>query len=454
MKLKNLLFLGLSTLTLSAFADPILPEGGTLLFYEDFNAGATAESKPELEPYKVDGAFYLLSPTSIADDWFNHPDPQTGETRWDYPNKSNGTIWRPTGNEADPPTIEFAVNTSAFDYVYFSVASLFWGEYRAYYSFDNWETESEFSQDLFYRSYVPTTITYNDCGIAAIQGKPDCNADMNWYYDQYVENLGGKESVLVKIVCISGAPLELDDIQITGYDTELLFKGGLDEKIKEVSDFYERNQDNEEGLYCPTKLEALPDLLEAAVAVNEKADATQEEINEVLLPLSQAYTSVETKDQVSVETIDAFKDAYIEATSVDIEAEEYLTWVPETTQREFEQALTLAQGYESYQDEDYCDENYLIALTGKLTELTRLTQQYVSIEDVAANNEFALYPSPADKEIRILGEIGGNAYIFNAAGQQVKAVSSYQGGAIDVSSLVPGIYTVVYGRHSLPFVKK
>ena len=454
MNLKNLLLLGLSTFTFSAFSDPILPEGGTLLFYEDFNAGSTAESKPELDPYKVDGFFYITTPTSINDDWFNHPDPQTNETRWDYPNKSNGAVWRPTASETNPPTIEFAVNTSAFDYVYLSVASLFWGNYEAYYSFDNWATENEFSQDLFYRTYVPTTITYEDCGIAAVQGKPDCNADMNWYYDQFIENIGGKESVQIKIVCTMGNPLELDDIQVTGYDSELLFRGGLDEKIKEVSAFYERNQYNEEDLYCTSKLEALPGLLEAAITVNEKTDATQEEINEVLLPLSQAYTSAKTKDEVSLEIIDAFNNAYAEARGVDVEAEEYITWVPETVQTEFEQTLAIAQEYESYQAEEFCDENYIVKLTQSLTELTELAKRYVTIEEVSADDEFRVYPIPADNEIRILGETGGNAYIFNAAGQQVQAVSSYQGGSIDVSSLVPGVYTIVYGRHSVPFIKK
>ncbi|MDD6209704.1 MAG: T9SS type A sorting domain-containing protein [Bacteroidales bacterium] len=451
MKLKNLLFFGLSAFSLSVFSDPILPEGGTLLFYESFNDGATAEKNPELDAYKVGGIFYNQAPNDINDDWFNHPDPSTNETRWAYPNKSNGRIWRPTANADTPPTIEFMVNTSAFEYAYFSAASLFWGSYKVYYSFDDWATEHELSQDLFYRTYVPTTITYEDCGIAAVQGKPDCQADMNWYYDQFIENLGGKEAVYIKVVCISGSPLELDDIQVTGYTSAVLFKGGLDEKIKEVSAFYEKNRDNENEEYCPTKLEALPKLIEAATAVNEKADATQEEINEVLLPLSQAYTSVETKDEVSSDVIDAFKDAYAHAGEIDIEAQEYQQWVPEATRTAFEEAL--AQGSELYRDNNYCDENYATELTQALTELTQLTQQYVSIEE-ASTSTFSLYPNPAGETIYISGATGGNAYIFNAAGQQVQSISSYQGGAINISSLAPGVYTIVYERQSIPFIKK
>ena len=80
-------------------------------------------------------------------------------------------------------------------------------------------------------------------------------------------------------------------------------------------------------------------------------------------------------------------------------------------------------------------------------------EEYVGTENTLLPAS-PLSPNPAGDEIRIAGAVGGNVYIFNAAGQQVASVSGYAGEAINVSTLPPGVYTAVYGKQSETFVKR
>ena len=452
MKLKNLILIGMCAIAATAFAaEPFLPEGGTLLFYENFNSGATADSNTD-DKYMVEGktTFYVYSPGEIYENWFN-PSPLSGEPkpdptpRWDYPSNSFGNVWRPNAAPGNP-SFEFQLNTGDFEYAYLSLASLFWGNYIAYYSFDDWATEHVFSRDFFYRSSEPMPYVYLDCG-------GECQHDWNWWYDQFIENIGGKPKVNIRIKCIAGNPLQMDDVQVTGYAKEIVFKAALSDKIEEAEKFYEDNEGDES--YCPSKVARLPAVIEAAKPVAGKANATQQEINEVLLPLSQAFTSAQDRSRLDPDAIEGddpliiqnFEKAYSEAYALKDRIEEALD-LPKEVEEAFLDALAEAGSM----GDDYCDADLMKELTELLPLLVAEIENYISVEGVT--NLAGVYPNPASDYIRIADVAGVTVYIFNAMGQQVLSVSNYNGGVIQVSNLASGVYTAAYGKQTVTFIKR
>jgi len=444
MKLKFLLLSTICTLSLSAFA-----QTGTLLFYEDFANGATAESNSALEAYKVDGKFYLTEPTNVDEDWHRIE-------RWGYPNSSDGygSVWRPdVAQEPEPnPSFHFQVNTSDFEYAYLSLASLFWGNYRVSYSFDNSEY-SDFSRDDFYRF---TSI-------------PLHNGELrNWWYDQFVENIGGREVVYIEFECISGKPLQIDDIQITGYSTENgyvevitpLLKAAIEDIEPEVTSWYDLTMaDFDDTQFCETKLQKLEFALDTVQIVWAKGDdATLEDYYRAYSAMEGNWSLArQGRDNISESVEAELYDAIAKANEVVaiVDDFEYADLLPETLMLEFDALLT-----EANQILALCETGYLNQLSEGLNllcatieeEMERV-QQEISSESATAE-AFFVYPNPADTEIRIAGAAGGSIYIFNAAGQQVLSVTNYQGNAIQVSSLNAGIYKVAYGRQAASFIKK
>ena len=446
MKLKSLLLSAICALSLSAFA-----QTGTLLFYEDFNNGATAEANPNIADYKVDGKFYLATPTMVDEDWHR--------AERQYPNNSDGTVWRPVVAQAPEPNpaFYFQVNTSDFEYAYLSLASLFWGNYRVSYSFDNSEY-TDFSRDDFYRFISLPLLLQN-------------GELRNWSYDQYTENIGGKEVVYIEFECIGGNPLQIDDIQITGYNSENgytqvitpLIKAAIDAIEPEVTSWYDLAMaDFDITKSCETKMQKLELALDTLQTVLAKGDdATLEDYYKAYSAMQGNWgLARQGRDNVSGPVENDFFDAVAMANAVIaiVDDFEYAEFLPETLMLEFEALFT-----EADQIPALCEAGYLNRLTEGLTllcatieeEVARIQQEQDEIaSESAAAEAFFVYPNPADAEIRIAGAAGGNIYIFNAAGQQVLSVTNYQGNAIPVSSLTAGIYKVAYGRQAASFIKK
>jgi len=446
MKLKSLLLSAICALSLSAFA-----QTGTLLFYEDFNNGATAEANPDIADYKVDGKFYIASPTMVDGDWYHGP-----KDRWEYPNNSKGSVWRPVVAQAPEPNpaFYFQVNTSDFEYAYLSLASLYWGNYRVSYSFDNSEY-TDFSRDDFYR----------------FTSLPLFEGLRNWWYDQYAENIGGKEVVYIEFECISGNPLQIDDIQITGYNSENGYAQAITPLIKTaiegiepvVIGWYDLTMaDFDDTRYCETKLQKLELALDTVQVIMAKGDeATLDDYYKAYLALQNNWgLADQQRDNTGGTVENDFFDAVAMANAVIaiVDDFEYAEFLPETLMLEFEALFT-----EADQIPALCEAGYLNRLTEGLTllcatieeEVARIQQEQDEIaSESAAAEAFFVYPNPADAEIRIAGAAGGNIYIFNAAGQQVLSVTNYQGNAIPVSSLTAGIYKVAYGRQAASFIKK
>ena len=463
MKLKFFLLSAICALSLSAFA-----QTGTLIFYETFNGMATADSNPYDIDCKIGGTFYVGSAPAAAPwgDWFN-PDPTDGSVkitpfpRWDYPNNSMGNVWQ--GYKDD--YFRFKFTTKDLPYVYFSTASLYWGSYEASYSFDGIVFEP-FNMDYLIRSTVPAPYMHGD-------------GDRNWFFDEFVENLGGQDEVYIQIYCIGGNPIQLDDLQATSYTSEVLFKQNLEKTLEAATKFYEDNGENS-GDYCPEKMVGLPAAIEAAKAVFDKADATQAEVNEQTTALNEAYwLAREVRDDFFDDSIDPEKnesaydammerlDAFDEASKAyyaAIEAMEaietaiatldelgYSQYIPEESLQEFNDLLDNVKAIT-----DLCYTEYVNDITAQMDaiipDMEELTQNLIASES-AVTEAFIVFPNPADAEIRIAGATGA-VYIFNAAGQQVLSITNYQGGVIPVSSLAAGTYNVVNGKQSASFIKK
>lgn len=78
--------------------------------------------------------------------------------------------------------------------------------------------------------------------------------------------------------------------------------------------------------------------------------------------------------------------------------------------------------------------------------------QGIGIEEGAAD-AIALYPNPATDYIMLNGIAEGAYTIANAAGATIFS-GVYQGNAINISSLLQGLYFISIGNSTMPFVKK
>ena len=467
MKLKFLLLSAIS-----AFALSVSAQTGTLLFYEDFNNGDTAESNPDIAAYKVDDKFYLVSPIADAD-YFHGP-----KSRWEYPRNSQGTIWRPSAAPApDPnPSFYFKLKTADFEYAYLSLASLYWGNYRVSYSFDNNEY-TDFDKDAMYRF---TSLPLFEDGGSMLR---------NWWYDQFIENIGGKEVVYIEFECLSGM-LQMDDIQITGYNTENgyteviapLLKASIEGVAPEAKNYYNVNAEKIER-HCETKMQkldialdtiqivldkgteaTLADYYNAYKAMQSSWDLAYQQRDDIDEPINTGDDAKYARELAAYEANQKaqndFSDATAKANEViaAVEAFKYADLLPETLMLEFEALFTEADEILAFCETGYvqtlADDLALICTTTE-EEMDRIQKEQDEISSEYATTEaFFVYPNPADAEIRIAGAAGGNIYIFNAAGQQVLSITNYQGTAISVNSLAAGIYKVAYGRQATSFIKK
>ena len=463
MKIKQLLLTAMCSLSLGAFA-----QTGTLLFYESFSSSSgSAETETYTTDCKIGGKFYELAPSAIGGDSFNHGG------RWDYPNKSDGNIWKPTSANS----FRFKLNTSKFSYAYFSLASLYWGNYNVSYSFDgkNWE---DFDRGTLVRLIEPAPDNYCDGNYCL----------RNFWYDQYTENLGGKDAVYILIEYLSGNPLELDDLQVIGYKNENdltemlspLTKKALGAVIPHANEYYAKCEANDKGIYCPSKIEKFESAIALATAVNAKATVPFTELYETFATLHNTFLSLGSgrdkepynpdddsdydpaKDPEDyAKKLEVYQkyakmmDDFIKASNngktliKDIEAGKYTKPLSaEAIQKLKDLNLEITEI-----DADFCHHAYMTDLTTQITATLAELQQQISVEG-ATEEALAIYPNPANDVIRIAGAAGGNVFIFNAAGQQVLSVANYQGGAISVGSLAPGTYNAVYGRQSVLFIKK
>ena len=443
--MRHLLLSTLCALSLSAFA-----QEGTLIFYETFEGEPTAEKYDYEIDCKISGGFYLTAPTAIGlDNFVHHPvesGPETCEDcRWEYPNLSGKGIWRPQipATPEEERQFEFYLTTKNVPYAYLSLATLWYGSYRAYYKFSAAD------------EYMPL----NPFGYTERGPKyPVTEGLGGWWFDRITLNLGGQDEVYILIVQATGNPYMMDDLQINAYTEDLIYKGLLNSNINNITTFYDDNLENDE--YCPSKLAKLAVELEAARVVNESETATQNEINAALLAIQAARTYVQGgKDNQSDddEIFDAYNVAF-NAFNTAKSAGQALNTVIEEGDYELNEAIV-----SKFNDalgmvvdlEEFCETSYLNELTEELAELTETLQTAINLisADNASEAAFGILPSPADSEIRVAGAAGA-VYIFNAAGQQVLSITNYQGGAIPVSSLAAGTYSVVNGKQSASFIKK
>ena len=470
MKIKHLLISAMCALSLSAFA-----EDGTLLFYEGFGTGGGgADYETYATDCKIGASFYIDAPTSIDGAWFNHGG------RWDYPNNSEGSIWKPSGSTY----FRFKLNTSQFPYAYLSLAPLYWGNYNVSYSFDGTlGSYEDFSRETFVRLIEPAPDSYCDGNFCL----------RNYWYDQYTENLGGKEEVYILVEYVSGNPLELDDVQIIGYQNEgdlnemlsPLTKHALAAVIPHANMYYEKCESDDKGTFCPTELATLKSMTDAATIVDEKSEVPFDELYSTFAALHEAFLLLgDGRDDYNpdddpnynptanpadyerrlekfadfTEAQEAFYAAFDTAVDLDDKiTKEYDGVLPETLVQEFDALFG-----EAGEIEDFCDTNYLNKMAEDMTSLSEalelaiedyLEEQRKISTDNAAEEAFAIYPNPAVDQIRIAGIAGGSVYIFDAAGKQMLSIANYQGGAIDISSFPAGVYTAAYGRQSISFIK-
>jgi len=439
--MKHLLLSTLCALSLTAFA-----QEGTLIFYETFEDEATAESYPYEIDCKINGGFYLTAPAAFGevnnDSGFGPDDCIT--CRWDYPNKSGIKIWAPhmDNNIEEDRQFEFYFTTKNVPYAYLSFATLWWGSCNIYYKFSGADE---------YMSLKP--FGYTERG----PKYPSSHEILGgWWFDRFAMNLGGQDEVYILIVQATGAPYMMDDLQISSYAEEIIYKGQLNNDINNITTFYDNNLENDE--YCPNKLAKLADALDAARVVNESETATQNDVNAALLAIQAARAYVQTgRDDQNDDIYDEY-DAAFKAFHAAKDAGEALGTVIE--EGEYELNETLLDKFNFILDiavalDDFCEIAYLNDLANELSSLTEGLQEAINAISVdnASETAFAILPNPADVEIRIAGAAGA-VYIFNAAGQQVLSITNYQGDAIPVSSLAAGTYSVVNGKQSASFIKK
>ena len=471
MKIRHLLLSTLCALSLNGFA-----QEGKLLFYESFEGGVpSADSYSYDIDCKIDGGFYIQAPTTgtIGLDNFVHhpvtPGPETCEScRWDYPNNSLGNVWRPhlTNTPEEERSFEFKLTTKDVPFAYISLATLWYGSYYLYYRFNESDDYIAFDNGLGYTEQGPKYDVQE-----ALKG---------WWFDRKTENLGGQDEVHILVVQRTGTPYMMDDIQITGYTENVIYKGQLTNNLNSANSFYSANGENDET-YCPTKIIGLPPAIEAAQAVADNENATQVEINDVTVALRTALNLArEVRDDFFNEELDpvadqakydemmdrleafdaareAFDDAMdaMEAAEKEIENLETLGlkgYIPEATLQEFEAILAEAKAMD-----DLCYTILIENLTEQMEEIAltmeTIAQNIISV-DGAEEAAFAVFPNPADDAIRVAGVAGGNLYIFDAAGKQMLSIANYQGDAINIGSFAAGTYTVAYGGKAISFIKK
>jgi len=86
-----------------------------------------------------------------------------------------------------------------------------------------------------------------------------------------------------------------------------------------------------------------------------------------------------------------------------------------------------------------------------------LTPTAITSPDAASDN-MKVYPNPAEDYINILGwELSGklpSVSIYTATGQLYRKIDQWDGSAISVSGLTPGLYLINIDNHLLKLIKK
>ena len=242
----------------------------------------------------------------------------------------------------------------------------------------------------------------------------------------------------------------VDDILVTGYDDVPVNKIMLRTAISAVEAFFS-NEGMNEAKYC---FDTILDFVNntafiAAKDVNEKAGATQDEVNTATSNLNAAFTALKATalDFSALETSIAA-------------AEEYKTHV--LVKEAYDKAvIIITDGVLDYTDWECAMQSDVDAQTAALNQAVEDAQNVcdpaIDPECVSINEPIVaqrLSPNPADDYIRITDVDGGNVYISNAAGQQVLSVTNYNGAAINISNLSAGVYTAAFGNKVASFIKK
>ena len=262
----------------------------------------------------------------------------------------------------------------------------------------------------------------------------------------HIENIGGKELVYIKFEGLIGSAM-IDDVKVTGYNTVPVFKNALEGAINDAVDFMLAEMAN--PAYCSDALANLNDVsIVAAQDVFDNAAATQAQVDAAVSALNSALTAI----KASVLDLEAATTA--EETIATFKATAAYTDGSKALKDAFDAAATALQTIVSDGEVGgncATQANVDAAIVALETAKTNLSE-HVSI-DGSSTESVVLFPNPATDYIIISG-IEGNVYIFNAAGQQVKSVTNYNGEAIGISELASGIYSAVSGKSAISFIKK
>ena len=282
------------------------------------------------------------------------------------------------------------------------------------------------------------TISYStDQGTSWTDTQFGGNGAWDWF--TAFEDLPAVEDLWIKLTYNGDtgdltALTQIDDITITGYfgDAPPVDKTALQTAIAAANAFI--SGDGTSANYCAATVLAFSNgALETAKGVYNSTSAKQADVNAAITPLNLALNQ-------------------LKATALDFSALEAAIAEGEEYAEDANVAAAVAAGEDLIATGNIDD---TCATQGDVAAAAQAI--FDAIDNIGINGAalaLGLSPNPAGDHIQIAGAEGSNVYIFNAAGQQVLSVMDYNGDVINVSALVQGVYTAVFGKQAVSFIKK